>query len=215
MPAPSVAVVDYGTGNLRSVMKAFEALGANPSLVTHPKEVGNADALVFPGQGCFPDCMERLRESGLADLIRNWIEAEKPYFGICLGLQVLFEHSEEGDCEGLGIFEGKTRRLHLRPELKIPHMGWNAVRFRSETQSPLRRNLENGDQFYFVHSYYVIPDNEEIILTETGYGGDFVSSISRRNCHATQFHPEKSQVKGLQIYRNFLEDIPDRPSSST
>ena len=122
MPAPSVAVVDYGTGNLRSVVKAFEALGSHPSLVTHPKEVGNADALVFPGQGCFPDCMERLRESGLADLIRNWIEAEKPYFGICLGLQVLFEHSEEGDCEGLGIFAGKTLKVILFLSICASHM---------------------------------------------------------------------------------------------
>ncbi len=201
----SVVVVDYGTGNLRSVLKAFETLGASPSLATRPEEVGNADALVFPGQGCFPDCMQRLRETGLADLLRDWVKADKPYFGICLGLQVLFEYSEEGDAEGLGIFAGKTRRFRLPPEFKIPHMGWNEVRFRTENESPLRRNLSSGDQFYFVHSYRVIPEDENLVLTHTGYGEDFVSSISHGNCHATQFHPEKSQAKGLQIYRNFLK----------
>ena len=200
----SIAVVDHGTGNLRSVLKAFETLGSSPSLATRPEEVGDADALVFPGQGCFPDCMQRLRETGFADLLREWIKADKPYFGICLGLQVLFEWSEEGDAEGLGIFAGKTDRFQLPREFKIPHMGWNEVRFRTGNESPLSRNLSNGNQFYFVHSYRVIPEDENIILTETDYGGDFVSSISCGNCHATQFHPEKSQAKGLQIYRNFL-----------
>ena len=201
----SVAVVDYGTGNLRSVLKAFEKLGASPSLATRPEEVGDADALVFPGQGYFPDCMQRLRETGFANLLRDWVKADKPYFGICLGLQVLFEGSEEGDAEGLGIFAGKTHRFRLPTEFKIPHMGWNEVRFRNGNESPLCRNLSSGDQFYFVHSYRVIPEDEKIILTHTDYGGDFVSSISCGNCHATQFHPEKSQAKGLQIYRNFLE----------
>ncbi|MFP6901594.1 MAG: imidazole glycerol phosphate synthase subunit HisH [Opitutales bacterium] len=201
----SVAVVDYGTGNLRSVLKAFEALGANPTLATRPDEVGNADALVFPGQGCFPECMQRLHETGLAELLKEWIEADKPYFGICLGLQVLFEHSEEGDVKGLGIFGGCTKRFQLPPGFKIPHMGWNEVVFEPENESPLKQNLSSGDQFYFVHSYRVVPEDEGIILTQTDYGGDFVSSISRGNCHATQFHPEKSQAKGLQFYRNFLE----------
>ena len=202
---PSIAVVDYGTGNLRSVLKAFETLGAAPSLATRPEEIEDTDALVFPGQGCFPDCIKRLRETGLADLLHDWISADKPYFGICLGLQVLFDRSEEGDAEGLGIFGGETRRFALPPEFKIPHMGWNEVSFHSGNESPLAQNLSSGDQFYFVHSYCVVPEDENIILTHTDYGGDFVSSISRGNCHATQFHPEKSQANGLQIYRNFLQ----------
>jgi imidazole glycerol-phosphate synthase subunit HisH len=204
-PSPTIAVLDYGTGNLRSVLKAFETLGSTPRLVTRPHDVGNADALVFPGQGYFPQCMQQLRKTGLADLLREWILADKPYFGICLGLQVLFDHSEEGGGDGLGILAGEARRFQLPSELKIPHMGWNAVRFNTENESPLKHNLCTGDQFYFVHSYRVVPKDRDIVLTYTDYGGDFVSSISRGNCHATQFHPEKSQAKGLHIYRNFLK----------
>mgnify|MGYP001205710749 CR=1 FL=1 len=201
----AVAVIDYGTGNLRSVLKAFEALDAMPILATRPDEAKQADALVFPGQGCFPDCMRSLRETGWADFLHDWLQADKPYFGICLGLQVLFEHSEEGPAEGLGILKGYAQRFQLPSNLKIPHMGWNEVIFNPENGSPLKQSLRNGDQFYFVHSYRVIPTDESITLTKTDYGGDFVSSISFGNCHATQFHPEKSQAKGLQIYRNFLE----------
>ena len=213
--SPSVAVVDYGTGNLRSVLHAFETLGASPFLVTCPEEIGSAEALVFPGQGCFPDCMQGLHESGLADLLRDWIANGKPYFGICLGLQVLFDHSEEGNSQGLGIFSGATRRFRLPSEYKIPHMGWNEVQFRPENTSPLKRNLSSGDQFYFVHSYRVVPEDEAIVLSYTDFGGYFVSSISLGNCHATQFHPEKSQAKGLQIYRNFLENSLDHSSQPT
>ena len=120
--SPSVAVIDYGTGNLRSVIKAFETLGAMPFLVSNPDEIGNAEALVFPGQGCFPDCMQSLRESGLADMLRDWIVNKKPYFGICLGLQVLFDHSEEGDSPGLGIFAGITKRFRLPAKLSLIHI---------------------------------------------------------------------------------------------
>lgn len=205
--SPSVAVIDYGTGNLRSVIKAFETLGAMPFLVSSPDEIGNAEALVFPGQGCFPDCMQSLRESGLADVLRDWIVDKKPYFGICLGLQVLFDHSEEGDSPGLGIFAGITKRFRLPAKFKIPHMGWNEISFSPENNSCLKNNLSDGDQFYFVHSYCVVPKDEKIVLSRTDFGGEFVSSISFGNCHATQFHPEKSQAKGLQIYRNFLITI--------
>ncbi|MBG29211.1 MAG: imidazole glycerol phosphate synthase subunit HisH [Opitutae bacterium] len=205
--SPTVAVIDYGTGNLRSVIKAFETLGSMPFLVSGPDEIGRAEALVFPGQGCFPDCMQSLRESGLADLLRDWIADNKPYFGICLGLQVLFDHSEEGDSPGLGVFSGITKRFRLPSKFKIPHMGWNEISFTPENTSCLKKNLSDGDQFYFVHSYCVVPKDDKIVLSRTDFGGEFVSSISFGNCHATQFHPEKSQAKGLQIYRNFLKTI--------
>jgi glutamine amidotransferase len=203
---PRLAVIDYGMGNLRSVVRAWEHVGANAYLVTQPEQLEGADAVIFPGQGAIVDAMRLLKETGFDDAIRDWIAADKPFFGICLGLQALFEHSEEGDTPALGIFKGQVRRFRIDPSLKVPHMGWNAVTF--DREDPLTEGLKSGeDQFYFVHSYYIDPEDENLTLFETDYGGRFVSGIRSGNCYATQFHPEKSQAKGLQLYRNFLKSL--------
>lgn len=210
IPKPRLAVIDYGMGNLRSVVRAWEHVGADAYLVSEPAQIGAADALVFPGQGAIVDTMRLLQETGFDHTIRDWIAADRPFFGICLGLQALFEHSEEGDTDGLGIFKGSVKRFDLDPSLKtplkIPHMGWNSVSF--EEGAPLTGGLVSGqDQFYFVHSYYIEPKDPSLALFHADYGGQFVSGIRSGNCYATQFHPEKSQAKGLHLYRNFLRSL--------
>ncbi|MEN8662638.1 MAG: imidazole glycerol phosphate synthase subunit HisH [Lentimonas sp.] len=201
---PRLAVIDYGMGNLRSVVRAWEHVGADAYLVDSPDQIDSADALIFPGQGAIVDAMRLLKETGFDNAIREWIAADKPFFGICLGLQALFEHSEEGDTDALGVFKGKVKRFVIDPSLKIPHMGWNAVSFDPSDQ--ITAGLSSGeDQFYFVHSYYIAPENPNLTLFTTDYGGRFVSGIRSGNCYATQFHPEKSQSKGLELYRNFLQ----------
>ena len=205
--ARKIGIIDYGTGNLRSVVKAFEFLGAEAGIITEPSEFEEVEALVFPGQGTFDQCIRALRKSALDEALIRWIELGKPYFGICLGLQVLFERSEEGEQEGLGIFSGHVKRFSLPESLKIPHMGWNGVDWELPPEDPMRLGLENGDQFYFVHSYHITNEDERLDVMKTNYGYPFTSGISFENCFATQFHPEKSQAKGLQIYRNFLEKI--------
>ena len=203
---PRLAVIDYGMGNLRSVVRAWEHVGAEAHLVSEPGQIGAADALVFPGQGAIVDTMHLLKATGFDRAILDWIAADRPFFGICLGLQALFEHSEEGDTPALGVFKGSVKRFDLDPSLKIPHMGWNAVSF--EPGAPLTEGLVSGlDQFYFVHSYYIEPQDESLALFYTDYGGRFVSGIRSGNCYATQFHPEKSQAKGLHLYRNFLKSL--------
>lgn len=203
---PKLAVIDYGMGNLRSVVRAWEHEGAEVALVDRPADIGAADALVFPGQGAIVDTMRLLKETGFDASIRDWIAADRPFFGICLGLQALFEHSEEGDTVGLGVFKGSVRRFQIDPGLKIPHMGWNAVAF--EPEALLTEGLLSGhDQFYFVHTYYTAPEDPALTWFTTDYGGPFVSGIRSGKCFATQFHPEKSQAKGLQLYRNFLRSL--------
>ncbi len=193
-------------GNLRSVVRAWEHVGADAFLVSEPGQVCPADALVFPGQGAIIDTMRLLKTTGFDHAIRDWIEADRPFFGICLGLQALFEHPEEGDTDALGIFKGSVKRFVIDPSLKIPHMGWNAVSL--EQGAPLTEGLTSwDDQFYFVHSYYIEPQDPGLALFHTDYGGQFVSGIRFRNCYATQFHPEKSQAKGLHLYRNFLRSL--------
>jgi glutamine amidotransferase len=205
MSAPIIAVIDNGICNLRSVTKALEAVGAVPHVVRTPAEAEAADAagLVLPGVGALRDCVASLRATGLAETVRAWVAADRPFLGVCLGMQALFERSEEGGVTGLGIFPGEVRRFRLPAEFKVPHMGWNAVRF-VQPQSPLRADLaEDGESFYFVHSYYCVPAQRDLVLAECDYGGPFTAAIGRGRCFATQFHPEKSQAKGLQIYRNF------------
>ncbi len=207
MSALSIAVIDYGMGNLRSVCKALEFVGAEPMLASDPGDLASAAGVVFPGQGALGDCMAALNRNGLRNALREWIAADKPYLGVCLGLQALFEHSEEADEPGLGVFAGKVVRFRLPAAFKIPHMGWNEVRF-IQQDSPLRHGMAaEGEQFYFVHSYYVVPEDRDLVLCETDYGGTFVSAIARGNCYATQFHPEKSQANGLLLYRNFVERV--------
>jgi len=205
-PKPKLAVIDYGMGNLRSVVRAWEHEGADACLVDAPDQISGFDALVFPGQGAIVDTMRLLETTGFDNAIRDWIAADRPFFGICLGLQALFEHSEEGDTKALGIFNGSVKRFDVDPSLKIPHMGWNSVSF--EEGSPLTEGLCSGeDQFYFVHSYFIEPQDTDIALFHSDYGGSFVSGIQYGNCYATQFHPEKSQAKGLHLYRNFLRSL--------
>lgn len=207
MKTRRLAVIDYGTGNLRSVLKAFEYLKAEVRLATKPKEIEGADAVIFPGQGSFDQCMASLEKSELSKSLKAWIQEDRPFFGICLGLQVLFEGSEEGELEGLGLFEGKAKRFSFGTQLKIPHMGWNQVLWELPSDHWVREGLEEGDQFYFVHSYRVETKDPRLHCLSTDYGGVFTSGIISSNCLATQFHPEKSQSKGIQIYRNFLENI--------
>jgi glutamine amidotransferase len=201
---PNIAVIDTGICNLRSVTKALEAVGAAPLVVRKPSEVpASAKALVLPGVGALRDCVGSLRESGLGETVREWIAKDRPFLGVCLGMQALFEHSEEGDVKGLGIYPGKVVRFRRTAEFKIPHMGWNTLRFRV-SGSPLAAGLTDSDAFYFVHSYYCEPADPGLVLAECDYGGPFTAAIARGRAFATQFHPEKSQAKGLQVYRNFV-----------
>jgi glutamine amidotransferase len=196
-------------GNLRSVTRAWETVGAAVRLVADPAAVGAPDALVFPGQGAIVDAMRLLRATGWDRLIRDWIAADRPFFGICLGLQALFEHSEEGDTPGLGIFPGAVRRFAFPAGsgLKVPHMGWNAVRW--TRRLPVDADFAaTGDQFYFVHSYYAAPADPALIWGETDYGDrNFCAAVARGRLCATQFHPEKSQTLGLRLYRNFVQGL--------
>lgn len=201
-----VAIIDYGMGNLRSVLRAWEHVGADAAIVQDKAAIASADALVFPGQGAIVDCMRLLTRTGFDNTIREWIAADKPFFGICLGLQALFEYSEEGDCPCLGVFPGSVRRFKLPKGFKVPHMGWNNVNFAPD--DPVSKDMKGGEQFYFVHSYYAATKNDDIVWGRSEYGGTkFVSAVRRGNCRATQFHPEKSQAAGLQLYSNFLSTI--------
>jgi len=205
MSAPVIAVIDNGICNLRSVTKALEAVGAAPRVVHTPAEFETSEAvgLVLPGVGALRDCVASLRASGLAETVRGWIAADRPFLGVCLGMQALFEHSEEGNITGLGILPGKVVRFRRPPEFKIPHMGWNTVRF-TQPDSALAEGLApDGENFYFVHSFHCVPADPALVLGECDYGGTFCAAVGRGRVFATQFHPEKSQAKGLQIYRNF------------
>jgi glutamine amidotransferase len=208
-PPVSVAVIDNGICNLRSVTKALEAVGASPLVVRTPGELAATDAsgLVLPGVGALRDCVAALRATKLDESVREWIASDRPFLGVCLGMQALFDRSEEGDVKGLGIFSGKVVRFRLPPTLKVPHMGWNTIRF-VQTESALAKGLTaDGEAFYFVHSFHCVPADSSLLLAECDYGGAFAAAIGRGRCFATQFHPEKSQAKGLQIYRNFAEVV--------
>lgn len=200
-----VAVIDYGMGNLMSVLRAWQHVGADARIISSPAEITDGDILVFPGQGCIVDTIKLLKSTGFDDAIRGWIAADKPFFGICLGLQALFEYSEEGDVECLGIFRGRVKKLRLDRKFKVPHMGWDNIAFKRAGNEKLLGGIDDADQFYFVHSYFVDTPQTEIVLGTTEYGGQaFTSAIAHGNLVATQFHPEKSQSKGLQLYANFL-----------
>lgn len=201
---PEIAVIDTGICNLRSVTKALEAVGAAPLVVRKPSEIPpSAQALVLPGVGALRDCVGSLRASGLGETVREWIAEDRPFLGVCLGMQALFEHSEEGDVTGLGIYPGKVVKFRRPAEFKIPHMGWNTLSFRV-SGSPLAAGLTDDAAFYFVHSYYCEPTDPGLVLADCDYGGPFTAAIARGRAFATQFHPEKSQAKGLQVYRNFV-----------
>ncbi len=205
-----VAVIDYGMGNLRSVEKAIEHVAGSAvvRVTDDPKVVADAHRVVFPGQGAMPDCIAELEGRGLHDAVLK-AAAEKPFLGICIGLQMLFEHSEEGDVAGLGLLRGAVRRFpeaQMRcpdgARLKVPHMGWNEVWHHGA--HPLWRDIPDGDRFYFVHSYYVDAARDDVVAGHTDYGIRFTSAVSRDNIFAVQFHPEKSARAGLQLLTNFI-----------
>ncbi|TCW31855.1 imidazole glycerol phosphate synthase subunit HisH [Gulbenkiania mobilis] len=205
-----VAVIDYGMGNLHSVLKSVEAVnehGAEIFLSRDPEAIVRADKVVFPGQGAMPDCMRELHACGLAEAVRETTRT-KPFFGICVGAQLLFDHSEEGDTPGLGIFPGEVVRFRDGltdadgERLKVPHMGWNRV-FQTRPH-PLFAGIDDGERFYFVHSYHFAPGDPVLTLAESEYPGRFSCIVGRGNIFATQFHTEKSHRAGLQMMKNFL-----------
>ncbi len=197
-----IAIVDYQMGNLRSVQKGFEKVGHDAVITCDAREIARAEKIVLPGVGAFKDAINELRNRDLVGPIRDAVDANKPFLGICLGLQLLFDISYEGgEFEGLGIVPGKVVRFDIPPEYKVPHMGWNAAAICKP--APILEGIPDGTHFYFVHSYYVVPDDSQVVAIQTEYHRPFCAMIWRDNLFATQFHPEKSQSFGLQILRNF------------
>ena len=197
-----IAIIDYGAGNLRSVVNAIAKLGYRPKITSSPSEVLDARAVILPGVGAAADTMENLKALGMVDPIRQFIHEGRPFFGVCIGLQILFTSTEEGGWhECLGVIPGQVKKLP--PGLKIPHMGWNQVN--QKISHPVFDGIPDGANFYFVHSYYVDPDDKSVVAGETEYGINICSVIARGNLIATQFHPEKSGEFGLRIYDNFLK----------
>ena len=200
-----IAVIDYGVGNLFSVEKALLQFGVKVAVTSDPNVIRQANKLVLPGVGAFGDCMKNLEASGLIPTIREMIDAGYPLLGICVGLQILFEGSEESpEAQGLGIFKGQVRKIHA-PELKIPHMGWNSLTIREPRQRiDLFHGLAEHPYVYFVHSYHAVPDDPEIITAVADYGETLTAAVAKGNVQATQFHPEKSGDVGLRILKNFV-----------
>ncbi len=199
-----IAIIDYGMGNLRSVQKALEHVGHSAIITSDAAELQCADRLILPGVGAFRDAIAALRERRLVEPIRAAVDSGKPFLGVCLGLQLLFDTSyEDGQYEGLGILPGKVVRFELPAQFKVPHMGWNQVAFRR--RAAIFDGIDDGEYFYFVHSYYVAPRDASAVALETEYGRPFCAGICRGNLFAVQFHPEKSQQAGLRLLRNFAE----------
>jgi glutamine amidotransferase len=199
-----IAIIDYGMGNLRSVQKGFEKVGHQATVTNDPKQILAADKVVLPGVGAFEDAIAELHRRELVDPILETIDSGKPFLGICLGLQMLFETSHEnGQHKGLGVLAGEVVRFELPEEFSIPHMGWNELQIRRS--APILEGIPSGTHFYFVHSYYVVPKDREVIAVEADYGRPFCAMVWRDNLFATQFHPEKSQAWGLRMLKNFAE----------
>ncbi|QDV49124.1 imidazole glycerol phosphate synthase subunit HisH [Gimesia fumaroli] len=197
-----ITIVDYGMGNLRSVQKAFEKVGAEAVICSDPDKISQASKLILPGVGAFRDAIQALKDQSLVEPILEHARSGKPFLGICLGLQLLFDVSyEDGEYEGLGIIPGKVVRFEDQPDLKIPHMGWNQIE--RTAPHPILEGIPDHDYFYFVHSYYVAPENESDVAAWTDYGCRFASMVARDNIVASQFHPEKSQDAGLKLLQNF------------
>jgi glutamine amidotransferase len=199
---PEIVVVDYDAGNLRSVQRALEAVGQQPRVTSDPRVVEHAQALVLPGVGSAQDCMRKLNDRNLVHAVREYAASGRPFLGVCVGMQLLFDWSEEGGgVECLGILRGSVRRFSADAKLKVPHIGWNAVDLRFD--HPLLSGIPGGSYFYFVHSYYADPAEPEMTLGVADYGVDFAAIVASENVLATQFHPEKSAELGLRIYANF------------
>ena len=201
-----IVLLDYGSGNLRSAHKALLKVGEDVKIARQPEEMKDARGVVLPGVGAFDDCINALRKQELLEASRAFIQSGKPFLGICVGYQALFEKSEEfNSCAaGLGIFSGSVVRFANKNGLKIPQIGWNQLEL-SKTDCPLFKGVKNGDYVYFVHSFFPKPTDDSIVATRTTYGETFASAVWRDNVYATQFHPEKSQQVGLQLLKNFVE----------
>lgn len=200
MSTPTIAIIDYQAGNLRSVQKALERAGANAMITNDPERIQSAGGVVFPGQGANDSSMRNLRSKRLIEPIKTFIEGGRPFLGVCLGLQLLMEGSDEGTEPGLGILNGWVRQLP--PGLKVPHMGWNRVDI--QTRHPLLEGVPSDSYFYFVHSYYADPSDESLVTGKTTYGIEFCSAVAWDSVLAVQFHPEKSGRTGLRLYENFV-----------
>ena len=197
-----ITIVDYQMGNLRSVQKGIERVGGQARISSDPAAIQDAEKLILPGVGAFGDAMAEINRRGLADPIRDFVASGRPFLGICLGLQLLFERGyEHGQHEGLGILPGDVVRFDLPASMKVPHMGWNTVSKKSD--APILQNVADGTHFYFVHSYYVRPVDPNVVALECNYGIDFCAMVWRDNLFATQFHPEKSQSQGLGLLAEF------------
>lgn len=200
-----IAIIDYGVGNLFSVEKALAALGADAKITSDARTIAAADKIVLPGVGAFGDCMENLTATGLIPTIKDFVKTGKPMLGICVGLQILFEGSEESiGVAGLGLLKGKVRRIQA-PGLKVPHMGWNSLTIKSPQQPlDLFQGLSEKPYVYFVHSYHAVPQDSSIVTATTEYGSELTAAVAKGNIQATQFHPEKSGDVGLAILKNFI-----------
>lgn len=199
-----IAIIDYQMGNLRSVQKAFERVGYAAAVTSDPTVIAQASKLVLPGVGAFADAMAELKHRELIEPILAGIDSGKPFLGICLGLQLLFERSwEDGDHPGLGVLQGEVKKFEIPSEYKVPHMGWNVVDW--PRRPPIFQGIEEGSHFYFVHSYYVEPADPAVVAGVASYPGPFCAAVWRDNLFATQFHPEKSQTAGLTVLKNFAE----------
>ena len=202
-----IAVIDYDMGNLHSVCKGLEKAGATTKITDSPTEIMNADGVVLPGVGSFDPAMQHLRARNLVDTIKQVVDAGKPFLGVCLGLQILFESSQEGKEKGLGIIEGTVKRFESEPNLTIPHMGWNDLEY-TQPEHPLWGDIPPASYVYFVHSYYVSPNNSEVISAQVIHGTQKVTAaIAKDNIMAVQFHPEKSSDYGLQMLTNFVNFV--------
>ncbi|WP_269914374.1 imidazole glycerol phosphate synthase subunit HisH [Acinetobacter sp. HY1485] len=199
-----IALLDYGMGNLHSAGKALEHVGAQVDITNDPKIIAQADKIVFPGVGAMRDCIQGMQASGIDQVIRDAV-LNKPVLAICVGMQALLERSEEnGGSDALGIFKGTVKEFPKTPHLKVPHMGWNKVH-QIDSTHPMWNNIEQDARFYFVHSFYVEPENQDLVAATCDYGLPFCTAIHQENLFATQFHPEKSHTAGLQLLKNFVE----------
>ncbi len=206
MQAPLLGLIDYGSGNLRSVSNALAKIGARVARLDTPDRLDEVDAVVLPGVGAFGDCAEQLRQRGLWEPIANWLQADRPFLGVCLGYQLLFEWSEETPgVAGFGRFAGAVKRFSA-PGLKVPQIGWNSLNF-TQPAARLWRGLPDGAHVYFVHSYYPVPADPRAVAATADYGSPFAAAIEEGNTMGVQFHPEKSQEAGLTMLRNFVESI--------
>lgn len=203
-----IAIIDYGAGNIKSVEKALRFLGASIVLTNKSSEILKSDAAILPGVGAFDDCVNSLIRLGIYETIREFIQLGKPFLGICIGYQVLFEKSFEFNSQaiGLSIFKGNVVRFNDRHKLKVPQIGWNSIEI-IKTDCPIFNGIRSGSYFYFVHSFYPVPEDPAIIAAKTSYGDEFASVVWKDNVYATQFHPEKSQKTGLILLSNFINLI--------